>query len=83
MVMVVYWLLGVQICMPCIGKVETNNKCELLSENPTCLHFPATSFYMTFCCPGGKTNVEVSTLSGKYFWSYSNRQREEQNNRFV
>ena len=40
---------------------------------------------MTFLLSRGKSQwtVEVSAISGEWFWSYSDTQQEEQNNPFV
>ena len=58
--------------------------CDLLSENSTCLHFLEFPF-MKFLLSIWKSQwtVEVSAISGEWFWSYSDRQQEEQNNPFV
>ena len=54
--------------------------CDQLSENLTCLQLHFMTFY---CLEGNQWAVVVSALFGKSSWSYTDRQQEEQNNRFV
>ena len=49
-------------------------------RKPDLFAFSSNFILWHFCCVEGKTNgqFKVSAISGKWFWSYNDRQQKEQ-----